>query len=31
MRFRASLMAIRRISCIDQQINGGIAMLLFLP
>ena len=31
MRFRASLMAMRRISWIDQQINEGVAMLLFLP
>jgi hypothetical protein len=31
MRFRASLMAMRRISWIDQQIHDGVAMLLFLP
>jgi hypothetical protein len=31
MRFGASLMAIRRISWIDQRINDGVALLLFLP
>ncbi len=31
IRFRASLMAMRRISWIDQRINDGVAMLLFLP
>jgi hypothetical protein len=30
-RFRASLMAIRRTSWIDQRINDGVAKLLFLP
>jgi len=31
IRFRASLMAMRRTSWIDQRINDGVAMLLFLP
>src|SRR5216683_4289155 len=31
IRFRASLMATRRISWIDQRINDGVALLLFLP
>jgi len=31
IRFRASLMAMRRISWIDQRINDGVTMLLFLP
>ena len=31
IRFRASLMAIRRTSWIDQRINDGLAMLLSLP
>jgi hypothetical protein len=31
MRFRASLMAMLRISWIDQRIKDGVAMLLFLP
>src|SRR4051812_37663098 len=31
IRFCASLMAIRRTSWIDQRINDGLAMLLFLP
>jgi hypothetical protein len=30
MRFRASLVAMRRTSWIDQRINDGVAMLLFL-
>jgi hypothetical protein len=29
IRFRASLMAMRRTSWIDQRINDGVAMLLF--
>jgi hypothetical protein len=31
IRFRASLMAMRRTSWIDQRINDGVAMLWFLP
>src|SRR5260370_1134582 len=31
IRFRASLMAMRRTSWIDQRINDGVALLLFLP
>jgi len=31
IRFRASLTAIRRTSWIDQRINDGVAVLLFLP
>jgi hypothetical protein len=31
IRFRASLTAMRRISWIDQRINGGVAMRWFLP
>jgi len=31
IRFRASLMAIRRTSWIDQRINDGVAMLWLLP
>jgi hypothetical protein len=31
IRFRASLMAMRRTSWIDQRINDGVAMLLILP
>ena len=31
IRFRASLMAMRRTSWIDQRINDGVAMLGFLP
>src|SRR5476649_2084879 len=31
IRFRASLMATRRTSWIDQRINDGVALLLFLP
>jgi hypothetical protein len=31
MRFRASLVAMRWTSLIDQRINDGLAMLLFLP
>ena len=31
IRFRASLMAMRRTSWIDQRIKGGVAMLWFLP
>jgi hypothetical protein len=30
IRFRASLMAMRRISCIDHRINDEAAMVLFL-
>ena len=31
IRFRASLMAMRRTSWIDQRINDGVALLLCLP
>jgi hypothetical protein len=31
IRFRASLMAMRRTSWIDQRINDGVMVLLFLP
>jgi hypothetical protein len=31
IRFRASLMAMRRTSWIDQRINDGVAMLWILP
>ena len=31
MRFRASLMAMRRISWIDQRISDGVVVFLFLP
>ena len=31
IRFRASLMAMRRISWIDQRINDAVAMHWFLP
>src|SRR5271170_503229 len=31
IRFRASLMAMRRISWIDQRISGGVVVLWFLP
>jgi hypothetical protein len=31
IRFRASLMAMRRISWIDQRISDGVAVLWFLP
>jgi hypothetical protein len=31
IRFRASLVAMRRTSWIDQRISGGGAMLWFLP
>jgi hypothetical protein len=31
IRFRASLMAMRRISWIDHRIKDGVPMLLFLP
>jgi hypothetical protein len=30
IRFRASLIAMRRISCIDQRISCGVAMFWFL-
>jgi hypothetical protein len=31
IRFRASLIAMRRISWIDQRISGGVAMFWLLP
>ena len=31
IRFRASLMAMRRTSWIDHRINDGVAMVWFLP